>query len=82
MTLPEHLGEGGLDPVKDITVQRILYQQGEGARKARGETSEMVGCSPRSYSPPTSSEGRKQTPCAHIRREPSSASAVGSWARS
>ena len=33
MTFPDHLGEGGLDLVEDIDVQRILYQQGEGARK-------------------------------------------------
>ena len=31
MTLPDHLGEGGLYPVEDIAVQRILYRQGEGA---------------------------------------------------
>ena len=36
MTLPGHLGEGGLDPVEDISVQRILYRQGEGASKELG----------------------------------------------
>ena len=36
MTFPDHLGEGGLDPVKDIAVQRILYRQNEGASKELG----------------------------------------------
>ena len=33
MTFPDHLGEGGLDPVEDIAVQGIMYWQGEGASK-------------------------------------------------
>ena len=33
MTLLGHPGKGGLDPVEDISVQRILYQHGEGASK-------------------------------------------------
>ena len=36
MTLPDHLGSGGLDQFKDIAVQRILYRQGEGDRKELG----------------------------------------------
>ena len=36
MTFPDHLGEGGLDPVEDISVQRILYRQSEGASKELG----------------------------------------------
>ena len=37
MTLPDHLGEGGLDPVKDISVHRILQRQGEGASEEPGD---------------------------------------------
>ena len=59
MTLIDHLGEGGLDPVKDISVQDILYQQGEGAIKELGDNLSDGGCSTMSYSPPTRSEGRK-----------------------
>ena len=36
MTLPDHLGEGGLDPVEDIAVNSILQRQGEGASKELG----------------------------------------------
>ena len=36
MTFPYHLSEGGLDPVKEIDVQSIMYQQGEGASKELG----------------------------------------------
>ena len=33
MILPDHLGEGGLNPVEDISVQRILQRQGKGSSK-------------------------------------------------
>ena len=36
MTLPDHLGEGGLYPFKDIAVQRFLQRQGEGSSEDIG----------------------------------------------
>ena len=36
MTFPDHIGEDDLDPVEDIAIQIILYQQGEGASKELG----------------------------------------------
>ena len=46
MTLPDHIGEGDLDPVENISVQRILQRQGEGAREELGINLSNVGVFP------------------------------------
>ena len=46
VTFPDHLGEGGLDLVEDISVQRILQRQGKGTSKELGSNLGDVGVLP------------------------------------